>query len=93
MGKKDKKKKKQKPMTLEERFASGERAASAGNFNRDFKARAIYTSNNMNDAINKLSKARGQGFKTMFVKHAFEKVLREEYGWDPDKDQDDWPSA
>lgn len=36
----------------------------------------------MNVAINKLSKARGQGFKTMFVKYAFEKGMREEYGWD-----------
>ncbi|WNS82262.1 hypothetical protein RRU94_16120 [Domibacillus sp. DTU_2020_1001157_1_SI_ALB_TIR_016] len=47
----------------------------------------------MNDAINKLSKAKGQGFKTMFVKYAFEKGMREEYGWDPDKDQYDWPNA
>ncbi|MCI2253892.1 hypothetical protein L2D08_05895 [Domibacillus sp. PGB-M46] len=56
-------------------------------------ARTRYKKNDMNDAINKLSKAKGQGFKTMFVKEAFEKVLREKYGWDPDKDQDGWPNT
>lgn len=91
MGKeKKKKKKKNKPMTLEERFASGERAASGGNFDRDFAAHSLYTPNNAYDALNKLSKAKGKGFKSMFVKYAFEKVLREEYGWNPEKDQDDW---
>lgn len=76
-------------MTLEERFANGERVTK-GNFADEIAARTLYTRNDINTALNTLSRIKGQGFKTMFVNYAFEKVLREEFDWDPDKDQDDW---
>lgn len=81
------KKKKKKPKTFEGMLA---KKTDELTFDEKYSRRTLFIEDEVHNALNKLAAvSEVKGFKTKIVNHAIKKVLRKEYGWNPDKDKDE----
>ncbi|MCP3765024.1 hypothetical protein NLX67_22205 [Domibacillus sp. A3M-37] len=84
------KKKKKQPETLRDIF---EQKTKKLKFDEKYDRSTVYLERNVKAVLKEMTLTEDKGFKTALVNYSIKKVLRDEYGRDPDKDQGDWPNT